>query len=122
MSKDYAEGEGLEDYDGQVKFTITGIGTGADSQTIEAPLPNPAEVSISGEGSASFGDITFTQAGEYAYTIQETDPNVPGMKYDEAVYTVTVNVTLADDNKTRMWESLFYKRLTEHTTITTPPE
>ena len=100
VSKDYAEGEGLEDYDGQVKFTITGIGTGADSQTIEAPLPNPAEVSISGEGSASFGDITFTQAGEYVYTIQETDPNVTGMEYDRAVYTVTVNVTLADDNKT----------------------
>ena len=53
----------------------------------------------------SFGDMTFTRAGEYTFTVKETShnddalpasDNVPGMTYDRDACTVTVTVT--DEN------------------------
>ncbi|MBQ7817907.1 MAG: VWA domain-containing protein [Oscillospiraceae bacterium] len=47
------------------------------------------------DGSFSFDPITYTEAGEYTYTIKEVEGNVPGVTYDgaNAPITVTVNVT-----------------------------
>ena len=35
-------------------------------------------------GNFKFGDITFTKAGTYQYTITEVSGNIPGMSYDGA--------------------------------------
>jgi pilin isopeptide linkage protein len=58
------------------------------------PLPKNAEVTIKGEGSAYFGDITFTQSGDYVYYIrQKMDEPLANYKYDDRVYVVRVNVS-----------------------------
>ena len=49
-----------------------------------------------GDESFNFDEITFSKAGKYTYTISEVEPTegkLPGVKYDETTYTVTVNVT-----------------------------
>ncbi len=40
-----------------------------------------------------FKEEEFTQKGEYTYEIAEQTTAIPGMKYDDRVYTATVNVT-----------------------------
>ena len=82
VSKSYTS----EVYDGSMTFQITG--------SEGAPMPNPAEISITGQGTGSFGELTFKTAGTYIYTIEEVKtPAIPGMDYDDAVYTITVSVT-----------------------------
>ena len=81
VSKSYTS----EVYDGSMTFQITG--------SEGAPMPNPAEISITGQGTGSFGELTFKTAGTYIYTIEEVKtPAIPGMDYDDAVYTITVSV------------------------------
>ena len=58
-----------------------------------APMPSDNQVTIKGEGKASFGQITYTLPGTYIYTIAETDGGVSGWYYDAEVYTLTVTVT-----------------------------
>ena len=67
------------------------------------PMPagasgNTATVTIKTKdnGTAEFGDITYTEAGTYTYTITEDSSNVPGYTYDESQWALTVVVT--DDN------------------------
>lgn len=73
-------------YGGSVTFQITG--------SEGAPMPNPAEISITGRGTGFFGNLTFDTAGTYTYTVKEVKtPTIPGMDYDDAVYTITVSVT-----------------------------
>lgn len=43
-------------------------------------------------GTASFGEITFTEAGTYTYTIYE-EMGTQGIRYDQSVYTLTYKVT-----------------------------
>ena len=64
-----------------------------------ATLPTKADsLTINGEtGTGSFGDITFTQAGTYTFTVFEVAGTTQGVTYDATVYTVTVKVT--DDGK-----------------------
>ena len=69
----------------------------------EASYPMPAgstgtvkEISITGAGSAEFGDITFTKPGTYVYTISEKNSGVDGYTYDTTVYTVSYTVTQED--------------------------
>ena len=82
VSKSYTS----EVYNGSMTFQITG--------SEGAPMPNPAEISITGRGTGFFGDLTFDTAGTYTYTVKEVKtPTIPGMDYDDAVYTVTVSVT-----------------------------
>lgn len=82
VSKSYTS----EVYDGSMTFQITG--------SEGAPMPNPAEISITGRGTGFFGDLTFNTAGTYTYTVKEVKtPAISGMDYDDAVYTITVSVT-----------------------------
>jgi|AKYZ01.1.fsa_nt_gi Cna protein B-type domain. len=64
-----------------------------------APMPEGTEstnnskvISIVGEGTASFGDITFKRAGSYIYTITELHTGEDGYSYDTATYTLTIEV------------------------------
>lgn len=72
-------------YNGPVTFTVTPLGT--------APVPEKTSVTISGEGRADFGSVTFSNPGTYIYEIRETAGDVTNMTYDSTVYTVTVTVT-----------------------------
>ncbi len=59
--------------------------------------PMPAETSITirkadEDQTKSFGEITFTAAGEYSYTVKETKGTAGGVTYDETDHTVTIKV------------------------------
>lgn len=69
-----------------------------------APMPGGAKskvatVELTNDQPATFGDITYTKPGTYAYTISEDIPGsnakADGISYSAAVYTATVKV---DDN------------------------
>jgi pilin isopeptide linkage protein/LPXTG-motif cell wall-anchored protein len=59
------------------------------------PLPEEStEVTIEGAGTVSFGDITFTEPGDYVYNIrQKTDEALENYRYDDSVYVMQVSVT-----------------------------
>ncbi|OFK22176.1 hypothetical protein HMPREF2826_02445 [Olsenella sp. HMSC062G07] len=60
------------------------------------PMPADATdgskvVHVTGEGSTTFGQITFTMPGTYTYTLTETKGDA-SCAYDDATYTLTVTV------------------------------
>lgn len=70
------------------------------SFTLEAlensPLPQGYVTTVTlseASPNGSFGDITYTQPGEYKYTIRENPSLYHGIQTDGTVYTVTVTVT-----------------------------
>ena len=59
-----------------------------------APMPVSKTITLTKDKtSGTFGDITFTQAGVYEYTITETKGTISNVTYDTTVYTVKVTVT-----------------------------
>ena len=87
------DGRGWMDTD-EFSFTITA------AEGTDAPLPNPATVTV-GENDANdegiaaikFGKIRYTAAGTYKYEIRENAGNAAGMTYDVHVATAEVTVT-----------------------------
>ena len=65
---------------GEFSFTIIGNG-------INETVSNDAS------GSFKFSAIEYTAAGTYTYSVSEVKGTLPGIKYDETIYTVTVTVT-----------------------------
>ena len=64
----------------------------ADADTPNAPLPNPAEITISGEDSKSFGSVTLTGNGTYKYIIKELPGADSSCTYDNTEYRITWTV------------------------------
>ncbi len=67
----------------------------------EYPMPQGSAngeiiASVTGEGEVSFGKITFTEPGEYSYTVYEVNDKTLGYIYDRTVYEITYTVTDAD--------------------------
>lgn len=66
-----------------------------------APMPEAGQtycdISRSGEGEASFPEISFRNVGIYNYTISQIAGSDPNAHYDGSVYDVTVSVTNSDD-------------------------
>lgn len=58
-----------------------------------APMPDHDTVTIRGQGTAQFEEITYTQAGDYVYTVRETAGTAKGYTYDRSVYELTVHIT-----------------------------
>ena len=59
------------------------------------PMPANTQVTVTNETAdktASFGEITFTEAGTYTYTVKETKGSIGGITYDETEHTVTIKV------------------------------
>ena len=59
------------------------------------PMPEERSISITKEDAdhiVSFGEIEFTEAGKYTYTIKETKGNEKGMTYDTKAHKVTIEV------------------------------
>lgn len=95
---------GTEPANGEIKAGK--VLTGRDWQnadtftfTIEAlngaPVPQRSSVTVSKNTyghSASFGNITFTEAGTYQYRVQETPGSIEGITYDDTVHTITIKL------------------------------
>ena len=95
-------------------FTFTIANISKPDSVDAAPMPTNSSLTIDANTdnhSASFGNITFTAAGEYVYTIQETKGDLDGMAYSNTVYTVTVNV--ADGNQGKLTADVTYTKVGE---------
>lgn len=91
------------------QFTITG-GDEATDAAIKAGtvvLPQNATVISDEAGNFKFGDITFKKKGTYTFKVSEVVPaeedKIPGVTYNAAPVTITVNVT-DNDNGTLIAE------------------
>ena len=75
--------------DSTFRFTLTGKDN--------APMPEGSKdgvksASITGEGKADFGKITFDKAGTYTYKVAEENGNESSYNYDSTEYTLTYKV------------------------------
>ena len=62
--------------------------------TENAPMPARDSVMVTKEKPTGvFGEIEYSEAGEYEYKITETDDGVPGVTYDHTEHKVVVKVT-----------------------------
>ena len=107
-----AYGEGSDVYNGNVRFTVT--------PDDGAPTPARSEVTISGEGTASFGSITFEEAGTYTYTVREVNDGVQGMRYDTSAYTIAFTVTEDRDTASLTVTQVAYAKIGADTTAQQP--
>lgn len=57
------------------------------------PLPEEDVLKIRGSGNATFGAISYTEPGDYHYTVVQQGGEIPYLTYDDTVYRVTVRVT-----------------------------
>ena len=82
VKKTFADGDATQKFN----FVLT--------RKNNAPVPaNGTKLSISqSDGIKSFGEIKYTQAGTYTYTITEKNDGAEGVTYDGSTWTVTVNV------------------------------
>ncbi len=60
------------------------------------PMPHDSEVTIEGEGTASFGTWNYTKPGTYTYQVKEVAGEDSHYTYDGTVYTITDTVALND--------------------------
>ena len=63
-----------------------------------APMPDVSKdgqlkVEVNGSGEVSLGEITFSKAGKYVYTVTEIGGGKDGWSYDDEVYTLIVTVS-----------------------------
>lgn len=72
--------------------TATAKATG--TATINSLTKDEQTGKYTGSANFNFGNtvLTFTEAKEYTYTVQETAGTVAGMQYDTNTYTLTINV------------------------------
>lgn len=72
--------------------------TFAISSDSGAPLPDSTSVSIKGAGSATFGDIEYTEADIYEYTVKQTTSGTAHYAVDTVTYNLLVYVVYDSDN------------------------
>ncbi len=77
--------------DSDEQFTVTIEGEEG------APMPEQTTLLLSGGEAGAFEGLTYTEPGDYTYTIRQTAGSTEYMTYDETVYTVVVQVTNAED-------------------------
>ncbi len=81
--------------EGEFQFSLTPAGA-VDVDGTEITDPNAAQtVANAANGTITFKNLSYTQAGTYTYTLKEEGKEEPGVTTDSAVYTVTV--VMADD-------------------------
>ena len=87
---------------GEFKFELTAVSTTANVAEVPMPAGSNAdkkEVSVNGAGEVEFGKIEYKAVGKYVYKVVEVNTNLSNYTYDQAEYTVTVDVTTDADNK-----------------------
>ena len=77
-----------------------------------APMPASSELTITGTGTGSFGEISYEKAGTYEYTIHETSDLGAGWKNAKDV-TATVTVERDEAAKTLKVTKVEYSNATE---------
>lgn len=88
-----------------------------DDTRIVLPAENTLEIKVREEGvrkSGTFGDVTFTEAGEYTLKITETTGSGDGYQCDVSIWTVTVKVE-DRDGALKVIDTVYYKGGTEMT-------
>lgn len=73
-------------------------------------MPQNTQVQITGEGSASFQNILFISSGTYKFTITEKAGSDRGYTYDDATWTLTVEVA-AENSKLKIQNVTYRKNL-----------
>lgn len=76
--------------DSPFQFILTGLEG--------APMPEGSAneqktITVTGQGTGSFGSIQYSHPGTYRYQMQEVNGGLAGYTYDTAVYTITLTVT-----------------------------
>ena len=82
---------GRELKDGEFTFELARTGE-------DAPMPggareNTVRLTNAADGTIAIDPITFTQPGEYRYTLREVSGDAEGVTYDDAEHVITVTVT-----------------------------
>ena len=88
----------------------------ADEDNQEGAALQTAETSVKGEGSASFGKITFTKAGTYKFYLREKEGEEKGYTYDTSRWMLTITVT--DKDSILTVEKAAYTKIGELTSNT----
>lgn len=83
----------IEDCRDSFNFELIANNTNSESSNNNYPMPDNTNLKIIGNGTASFGTITFNKTGTYSYTIKELSGNSDYYEYDEAECIVTFEVT-----------------------------
>ena len=85
------------------EFTLAGVSAKDEENNDITPIPMPSgslkQNATSTSKTATFGDIEYSQAGTYTYSITETNGGLPGVTYDTEPHTVTVVVTMNPETK-----------------------
>lgn len=84
---------------GQFTFNVTADKSN-DATGTTGFAKNMAEVNAA--GNFTFGEVTFTKAGNYSFTVTENDGKETGYTYDASSYVITYSVTL--NTKTNILE------------------
>jgi len=111
LTKQFLNKETKEDWPVDTSFTFD---LKADSNTAGAEKnPMPAVTSVTAkkaqrQRSVSFGDITFSKAGTYYYTVTERNGQVDGVSYDAAPHTVAVVVSKEDSANNKLSAKVYY--------------
>ena len=81
--------------DSDEMFTVSiAPGPGAEE---DFPMPEQTELQMSGDSQAAFTGFHYTEPGDYVYTVTQIAGSTDYMTYDDAVYTVVIQVTNAEN-------------------------
>lgn len=80
------------------RFTVTLAADGADDPMPEGQTGGSRQITLGAGESGSFGAITYTQLGEYSYTMIQEAGSASGYTYDTTVYHMLVQVTRDEDD------------------------
>ncbi len=64
-----------------------------DSSYVGLTMPTPATVTVTGQNTESFGEITFAEAGTYKFRVSEVAGTDAGYTYSDEWWTLTVTAT-----------------------------
>lgn len=66
----------------------------------DSPVPaKGTSLTITGKGKGKFGTISYTQPGEYVYTVRGETEELSGYTFDTAVYQIKVNALYDDGGR-----------------------
>ncbi len=103
ITKDFEMAEGITTPASTFKFSVEKVTTDAPEATIqdisfanaEEGILTNGKITVSKKSNISFG--TFPHAGEYVYTVTETEENADGVEYSTDTYTLRVYVKNGDN-------------------------
>lgn len=86
--------------DGQFSFELA-------AATAGAPMPKQTKATNAANGAVSFGQVVYTEPGEYDYTVTEINDGQEGIAYDEDT-TRTIHVSVTDNGQGSLVATVSY--------------